>query len=170
MSTPINLMDTMRDRIIKLLEGQNYITEQPSGKLPIEVYSGYPPIRDSAKERHSFIYVLAADINDEKEASSATLEIGFSIYDDDKVDGWRSLYNVVEHIRQDLLKFRFLGRKHRLILPLNFKLDDREQPYPQYQGIMTVKYSIGHPNEEGFNYDDFQGVEAYGKYEKWKEK
>lgn len=167
--TPINLMDTMRDRIAKLLN-ENYTSEQPSGKLPVEVYSGYPPKRDSAQERHSFIYVLVSDIVDEKEESYAMLEIGFSVYDDDRIDGWRSLYNLVEHIRQDLLKFPFLGRKYRLQYPLQFRPDDREQPYPQYQGVMTAKYSIAKVNEEGFNYDDFQEAQPYGKRENWKDK
>lgn len=167
--TPIELMDMMRDRIKELLD-ENYTSEQPSGKLPVEVYSGYPPIRDSAKERHSFIYVLASEITDDKDGSYSDLEIGFSIYDDDKVDGWRSMYNLVEHVRQDLLKFRFLRRKFRIQWPLKFRVDDREQPYPQYQGVMTARFSIGQPNEEGFNYDDFQEAHCYDDWEKWKDK
>ena len=99
------------------------------------------------------------------------MEIGFSIYDDDKNDGWRSLYNLVEHVRQDLLKFPFLEKKYRLEPPLLFDIYDREQPFPQWLGTITANYSISHLHEEGFSYDDFQEAQdGFGKYERWKEK
>ena len=87
----------------------------------------------------------------------------------DGVDGWRSLYNVVEHVRQDLLKFRFVNMKFRLDLekPIVFKVPEN-QPFPQWQATMTVTYTIGQPEEEGFNYDDFQEVQAYQDYEEYK--
>ena len=116
--TPTFLMEAMQKRIQNLLNG-NYSSEQPSGnppvktKVPVEVYAGFPPVKDTAKERSSYIYTLVVQHKDEKETSNAKIEIGFSIYDDDKKDGWRSLYNLVEHIRQDLLKFPFLERKYR---------------------------------------------------------
>lgn len=174
--TPTFLMEAMQKRIQNLLNG-NYSSEQPSGnppvktKVPVEVYAGFPPVKDTAKERSSYIYTLVVQHKDEKETSNAKIEIGFSIYDDDKKDGWRSLYNLVEHIRQDLLKFPFLERKYRLEPPLIFDIYDREQPFPQWLGTITANYSVARPHEEGFSYDDFQEAQnGFGKYERWKEK
>ena len=76
----------------------------------------------------------------------------------------------MEHIRQDVLKFRFVAMKFRLDLeeaPIKMHIPDN-QPFPQWQGAMTASYTIGQPEEEGLNYDDFQEVQAYDKYEEYK--
>lgn len=168
--TPINLMDSLAERLQKLLK--DYNAKQPSGTVPVTVYPGYFPVQNNAKERNSMVYVLVTDIVDKpgNDKSHATVEFGFSIYDDDHTDGWRSLFNVMEHIRQDILKFRFVAMKFRLDLeetPIKMHIPDN-QPFPQWQGTMTASYTIGQPEEEGFNYDDFQEVQAYGKYEEYK--
>ena len=85
------------------------------------------------------------------EQSAAKVEIGFSIIDGDTSEGWRSLFNLMEHVRQALLKKRTVANKHRLILPIKFKVAD-EQPFPQWQGLMTVSYTLGKPVEEEINY------------------
>ena len=167
--TPINLMDALAKRLQKLLT--DYTAKQPSGTVPVTVYPGYIPVQNNAAEKKSFVYVLVTETDDRdgNDKSIAVVELGFSIYDADGVDGWRSLYNVVEHVRQDLLKYRFVDMKFRLDLskPMQFKVPDT-QPFPQWQGAMEVTYTIGQPEEEGFNYDDFQEVQAYGKYEEYK--
>lgn len=168
--TPIDLMDMLAARLQKLLA--DYTAEQPSGKVPVTVYPGYIPVQNSAQERNSFVYVLVTETIDKpgNNKSHATVELGLSIYDDDHTDGWRSLFNVMEHIRQDLLKYRFVGMKFRLDLeeaPVKMSIPDN-QAFPQWQGTMTACYTIGQPEEEGMNFDDFQESQAYPKYEEYK--
>ena len=167
--TPINLMDALAKRLQDLLT--DYTAEQPSGTVPVTVYPGYIPVQNNAAEKKSFVYVLVVETDDRagNDKSIAVVELGFSIYDADGTLGWRSLYNVVEHVRQDLLKYRFVNMKFRLDLekPIVFKVPEN-QPFPQWQATMTATYTIGQPEEEGFNDDDFQEVQAYDKDEEYK--
>lgn len=108
--TPINLMDRLAAKLQTLMD--DYTTEQPSGTLPIKVYPGYFPVRTDASEINSALYVLVKQVMDEEgnKESSAVVEIGFSIYDEDPLHGWRSLFNVLEHVRQYLLKNRIIDK------------------------------------------------------------
>lgn len=167
--TPIDLMDMLAKRLQKVLA--DYTAQQPSGKLPVTVHPGYIPVQNNAKEKNSNVYVLVYDIEDKPKNSTsiATVEIGFSIYDDDHENGWRSLFNVMEHVRQNLLKYRFVGMKFRLDLdaaPLKTHIVEN-QAFPQWQGTMTAAYSIGYIEEEGMNFDDFQEAKVYPDYKEY---
>ena len=151
--TPINLMDRLAAKLQALMD--DYTTEQPSGILPIKVYPGYFPRRTNATEMNSAMYVLVTQVVDESEKakSYAIVEIGFSIYDEDPVYGWRSLFNALEHVRQYLLKNRIIDKKHWLQLPMEtIVLDDQNQAWPQWRATMTAKYTVGQPVEEGITY------------------
>lgn len=114
---------------------RDYAAEQPSGLRPVEVYAGYPPVPENAAEKSSFIYVLATDFTDEEgeDYSTAKVEIGFSIYDEDEGNGWRSLYNLMEHVRQIMLRRRCLAGRTVLVLPIKGAVPD-SQPFPQWEG------------------------------------
>ncbi len=151
--TPINLMDRLAAKLQALMD--DYVTQQPSGTLPVKVYPGYFPVRTDATEMNSAMYVLVKQVVDESEKvkSYAIVEIGFSIYDDDPVDGWRSIYNALEHVRQYLLKNRIIDRKHWLQLPMEtIVFDEQNQAWPQWWATMTAKYTVGQPVEEGITY------------------
>lgn len=151
--TPINLMDRLAAKLQTLMD--DYTAEQPSGTLPIKVYPGYFPVRTDATEMNSGLYVLVRQVSDEdeKNKSSAIVEIGFSIYDEDPVHGWRSLFNALEHVRQYLLKNRIIDKKHWLQLPMEtIVFDEQNQAWPQWRATMTAKYTISQPEEEGILY------------------
>ncbi len=153
--TPMEVMDDAAVFLRKVV--QEYDAKQVKGTYPITVYAGYPPVRDRPAEKSSYIYALATDIEDSdgEELSTVKLEIGFSIYDDDKVNGWRSLYNLMEHVRQKLLKHRWLlSRRTALVLPLKGAVADA-QPFPQWEGRLEAVYSIGQPEEVGIDYEAF---------------
>ena len=149
----------LMDHLAKFLElaVADYSAKQKTGTTPVVVYAGYPPIRTNAAEKESFIYALVLASTDaaDNNMSTAKVEIGFSIYDDDKTDGWRSLYNLMEHIRQYMLKFRIVAERSRLDLPLKTEVIDA-QPFPQWQGKITATYTIWQPYEKGVNFDDIQ--------------
>lgn len=133
-----------------------YNGQKDSKKSDISIIAGYPPKLVGNEERSSAIYVMVTDAQDNdqtKDYSRATVTLSFDIADDDKVDGWRTLYNIMEHIRQEMLKHRRIGDRNRLILPIKFKTP-YEQPWPNWQGAITADYTIGQPEEEGIPYDE----------------
>ena len=153
----MTLMEVMEHMAALLREAvRDYAAEQPSGLRPVEVYAGYPPVPENAAEKSSFIYVLATDFTDEEgeDYSTAKVEIGFSVYDEDEGNGWRSLYNLMEHVRQAMLRRRCLAGRTVLVLPVKGAVPD-SQPFPQWEGKITASYQIGQPVEEGINYDNF---------------
>lgn len=151
--TTVELMDNLADYLRSVIV--DYSTQQPSGKRSIKVYAGYPPARMNADEQASFIYALVTGAQDtaDGDMSTATVEIGFSIYDDSEYDDWRSLYNIMEHVRQQLLKHRFIADRHRLLFPVKIEVPEA-QPAPQWQGKITAIYTIGQPYEEDIYYGD----------------
>lgn len=151
--TTVELMDNLADYLRSVIV--DYSTQQPSGKRSIKVYAGYPPARMNADEQASFIYALVTGAQDtaDGDMSTATVEIGFSIYDDSEYDDWRSLYNIIEHVRQHLLKHRFIADRYRLLFPVKIEVPEA-QPAPQWQGKITAIYTIGQPYEEDIYYGE----------------
>lgn len=145
--TTIELMNNVREYLEVVLA--DYSTTQKAGVRPVAVYAGYPPLRLQAAEKESYVYVLALEWTDKADHtfSQAKIEIGFSIYDDDTEHGVLSLYNLMEHVRQALLKKRTLNGRNRLELPLKGELCD-VQTFPQWQGRIEAMYTIGQPIEE----------------------
>lgn len=145
--TTIELMTNVREYLEVVLA--DYSTTQKAGVRPVAVYAGYPPLRLQAAEKESYVYVLALEWTDKADHtfSQAKIEIGFSIYDDDTEHGVLSLYNLMEHVRQALLKKRTLNGRNRLELPLKGELCD-VQTFPQWQGRIEAMYTIGQPIEE----------------------
>ena len=155
--TTMELMKNLKEYLAQVVK--NYDAQQKEKTIPIAVYEGFPPIRTTAEENASFIYCLVINWEDSSNdsLSDAKVEIGFSIYDEDTRDGWRSLFNIMEHVRQALLKQRIIARRNMLVLPIQGEILD-EQPYPQWQGKITTKYTIGQPVEEGIAYDNYQEI------------
>ncbi len=151
--TLMEVMDDLADFLRRVVS--EYSAKQKAGAVPIAVYAGYPPVRSSAKETASCIYALVTDFTDgEDDMSTARVEIGFSIYDDDEEEGWRSLMNIMEHVRQALLMHPCLARRSVIVRPVKGEITG-DQPFPQWQGKITADYAIGQPTEEGINYDRF---------------
>lgn len=145
--TTVELMNNVRDYLEVVLA--DYSTTQKAGARPVAVYAGYPPLRMQAAEKESYVYVLALEWTDKADHtfSQAKIEIGFSIYDDDTEHGVLSLHNLMEHVRQALLKKRTLNGRNRLELPMKGELCD-VQTFPQWQGRIEAMYTIGQPMEE----------------------
>lgn len=160
---PVNLTDALATILQQALK--DYSAGKPPeevpvlrmGQNPLKVYPGQIPVPEDASEGASFVYAMVKKVDDKggNELSAATVTIGFSIYDEDQEDGWRNLYNIAEHTRQELLKHRILDKKFMLQLPMETEFVE-EQPYPNWIGYITAKYSIGQPVEEGIIYDNYQ--------------
>ena len=148
--TQTELMENLAEFLTVLVE--EYESQQSDGELvPVKVYPGYMPIKTNARETESCIYVLVLECEDNSDQSEAKVEIGFSVFDNNSVEGWRRLFNLMEHVRQALLKKRTIAKKHRLQLPIKSKVAE-EQPFPQWQGLMITTYTLGKPVEEEIEY------------------
>lgn len=144
--TPIEAMENVATRIRDVVK--EYSTHQRGGTLPVSVYAGYPPFSTKPEQRESYIYCYAVKVHDtEDRYSRVDIEIGFSIFDEDPKEGCLSLYNLMEHVRQALLTKRTLGKRSRLLFPLEGEIVD-PQPFPQWQGRLNVSYTIAQPEEE----------------------
>lgn len=144
--TPIEAMENVAARIRDVVK--EYRTHQRWGTLPVSVYAGYPPFSTKPEQRESYIYCYAVKVHDtEDRYSRVDIEIGFSIFDEDPKEGCLSLYNLMEHVRQALLTKRTLGKRSRLLFPLEGEIVD-PQPFPQWQGRLNVFYTIAQPEEE----------------------
>lgn len=79
--------------------------------------------------------------------SNVSVKIFFGTYCEDVNDGWRELYNLMEHTRLALLKQKIIGKKFMLEGNLEYEIPE-EQPYPEWVGFMSAEYSIPRPREE----------------------
>ena len=144
------VMENLAGYIREVVKG--YDQQQKTKRFPIVVYAGYPPVKTSSDETASFIYCLVTEFHDDEDKlGTAEVEIGFSICDEDPQEGSRSLINLMEHVRQALLRKRTLGGRNRLVLPLSGSLVN-PQPYPQWQGRINAAYTIAQPEEEGLDF------------------
>ena len=149
----IELIDALRDFITAQVKEYEYEFQRPNGevdrKTPI-VHSAFLPIRTTAETEYSpFVVVRLIKINDEQDASYADLRIVFDVHDTDAEANWRSLFNLMEHVRQALLKTRTIGKKFRIKLPLTYEAAVYSQsPYPEGYGFLNATYQIGQPIEE----------------------
>ncbi len=139
------VMENLADYIREVVKG--YDQQQKTKRFPIVVYAGYPPVKTS-----SFVYCLVTEFHDDEDKlGTAEVEIGFSICDEDPQEGSRALVNLMEHVRQALLRKRTLENRNRLVLPMSGSLVN-PQPYPQWQGRINAAYTIAQPVEEGLDF------------------
>ncbi|TGV00499.1 hypothetical protein EN829_057710 [Mesorhizobium sp. M00.F.Ca.ET.186.01.1.1] len=103
---------------------------------------------DSQEEDYPFIIVRAAGGEDMEDGSTASLSLIFGTYSKDD-DGFMDVLNIIECVRQALLKCRVVGKSFRMELPLKWKLFD-EQPYPAWVGEMNTMWTIPQVQEEVF--------------------
>ena len=81
-------------------------------------------------------------VEEDGEDSTAVVEILAGVFCGYKEDGWRDLFNILEHTRQYLMTHKLIGEKFYLVLPGVTEYPDF-QPEPFAFGSMTLKYRIG---------------------------
>lgn len=158
--TIVEVMDHLAD-FLKDVVGA-YLADSPESATgtAITVYSGYPYKRTNANTKESYIYALVTKCTDTQAESTAEVEIGFNIYSAATEDQGRMLFNLMEHVRQELLKHPCIAKRILLNMPLQAEIPS-EQPEPHFLGVLNATYVIGRPTEVGLNYDDFQEISMY---------
>lgn len=110
-----------------------------------------------------YIAVFAEELNETEAEAKLKVTIFFGTYceggknkKDDvfKYDtqGYKDLLNIIERVRQALLKARFIDQKYKIEMPLKWQIPF-EQPYPQWVGWMETYWIIQKPLYEGDIFD-----------------
>lgn len=144
---PVLLLDALADFLRQA--NQDYRLEDETVQdNPLLVVPGYLKRRETATE--TFYPHIAARLikgDDTVDGSTASVRLYFGTYSENVADGWRELYNLMEHSRQALLKQRTIASRFRLKLPVHWEMVE-DQPYPEWVGTMDLIYEIAQPQEE----------------------
>lgn len=146
------LVDALSSVLTTALANYTFTTPKGVATAP-HVVAGWLPPKDpknaaSGLEDVPYVLIRFAGHDDLAEGDSeAKVHIYVGIYDESH-DGWRNVANVLEHIRQVLLKNRTIAKKFRLTLPLKSTIPTEEQPYPNWVGWLETRWTIAQPVEE----------------------
>lgn len=144
---PILLLDELAAFLRKVNKDYR-LTDEAVKENPLLVVPGYLKRRENAVETfypHIVPRLIKGD--DTTDGSVANVRVYFGTYAEDVNEGWRELYNLMEHSRQALLKQRTIVNRFRLKLPVHWEMVE-EQPYPAWVGTMDLSYEIAQPQEE----------------------
>jgi len=101
------------------------------------------------EENFPCIVVIFDDGTDKEEnapdATRISVRILIGVYDESPGEqGYRDVMNIMETIRQELLKERYLDRKYRLEMPFKWNLF-QDQPWPVFFGQIETVWETGRP-------------------------
>jgi len=154
--TPVTFLDDLCEFIRCKVNGYVFNNENDDN-VKIAVYAQELPQKSDHTQRYCpFILCSIIDGKDDEVESTIKIRIYFGTIDRDPVDSWRSLVNLMVHVRHALLSNRTLvvnkKRKGSLILPLTYMIN-QEQAHPLMYGQMDVTWQMYQPVEETVNYD-----------------
>ena len=160
--TPLELVQELAETLRKATANFIFQAEYQADKK-VTVYEGYMPQENFQNETFlPFIAVELRGVEDTDDGSFATIGMMFAVYGGENAkygggrqlkngfkdygDGWKDLCNLVETVRQCLLKLpnRILAEKFPLVLPLIY-VPQADQPVPFYYCDMVATFEIGQP-------------------------
>ncbi|WGV57791.1 hypothetical protein QIH01_20180 [Brevibacillus brevis] len=145
--TPVLLMRSLQTFLEQVVANVELTSPKSASARPQVFLEALPQRKaDSQEEDYPFIIVRAAGGEDQADGStfSITLLVGTHSKSD---DGFIDVLNIIEDVRQALLKKRVVGQSFRMELPFKWKLYD-EQPYPGWIGEMNTLWTIPQVKEE----------------------
>ncbi|MDD4599624.1 hypothetical protein SDC9_04142 [bioreactor metagenome] len=160
MSTPLLLVDELcilvgqatKELILEVKKGEPRAPIIISGFLDDdEPKPGRPP-EDETEKAVPFVIARFLTGEDSQQTGTATIRIIATTYSKHG-QGWRDPLEVLERIRQELLRNRTLGKKFRLELPIKTEMPE-DQPWPYWVAWMTTTWTIAQPIEE-VDYGDY---------------
>ncbi|MDP5277145.1 hypothetical protein [Chengkuizengella axinellae] len=141
--------------LCKFLEGvvENYTLESNIKTLKTpQIVDGFLPPKKGNQPEAEFPYIIVRLVEgeDEKEESTTTIKMLFGTYSED-VQGFHDVLNLMEKVRQALLKKRTIDNKFRMELPYKWEVPE-EQPHPEWFGMSISKWIIPKVLEENMNF------------------
>lgn len=148
MSTPVLLVDELRDFVDTVVKNYVLETKRPELTKPPQVLTGYLPPKNSTPDPDfPFVIVRLVNVTDTQDGATVTVNIIVGTYSEDAQNGWRDVANISQRIWTELFKKRVLAKKYRVEYPMKFEMPD-EQPFPEWVGIMTTTWTVAQPLEE----------------------
>lgn len=155
--TSVLLLRSLKVLIEKTLEN----IELSHSDDPPKVFLGWLPIKNAPEvmdtlekpikrqrqpDNDYFPYVVLRLVEGEEEENDAmaTVRIGIGIYDDsDEMEGYMNLANVIEEIKQAILKVGILDHKYETTDRIKWKIyEDQSETWPMWEGEMLTKWTL----------------------------
>lgn len=148
---PARLVMALRAEIADAVKDYKMEAENQEDKK-VTVYAQHIPDEDFEDDTYyPLIIVSLQKVKDEEQtparpdSSTATVGLTFGVHGFGK-DTWRDLLNLMEHVRQRLLRKRTIADLYRLSLPLEWEAIEA-QPYPFWFGYGTATYTVAQPQD-----------------------
>jgi len=144
--TPTLLQDHLVE-VVKTVIGSMKLNNSKNENSIINVYPQYLPSKKGQNDRAHFPYVLVRIIDgeDSTEELPSLCKIVFiiGIHDDDtNFQGYKDVMNIIEKIRQHLLKKIVFDNKYSLEGQVKWAVNE-EDVYPLYFGGIETTWNIG---------------------------
>ncbi|MGX4584960.1 hypothetical protein [Paenibacillus chitinolyticus] len=157
MSTSI-LLQTLKSFV------EQSVRDTGAGERPVKVHVGwlpgaerFPPAKpDEPSELlpeglFPFVLLRALEGEDGNEEGSVKVRLHFGTSSTDPF-GYADVLNLIEKVRQAVLKKEIIGGMFELQRPLKWKLANT-QAYPQWTGEMVTAWTLPSPVRENLIYD-----------------
>lgn len=148
--TIVMLLNTLVKHVDDSLKTYSYVDEDGK-RYPIYVKAGFLKERELLDDMHTYdkyVLIRAVQGKDGIEESTATVKFEFAARDSDVEEGYVAVVNMLEHVKQSILKRAFVGEK-KFTYDRNFtwKLDEGEA-YPMYFGVLEVTFNLPNMQQE----------------------
>lgn len=144
--TPLMATERVCDFLEQSFEAYSEIPDTTETEK-INVYAGFPPIMKSAVSKGKmfpFVAVHPSSVKDQADETTVTLDIIVETYDEDQINGDKTLYHLLEFIRHAILTKRPEG--HWTLKPGTMRTEiPPDQPYPCWFGVIFIDVSIPQP-------------------------
>lgn len=144
--TPIDLMKSLKRFLEQVIQHYSLETNVKTIKEPQVIEMFLPPKKYNEIPDYPFIIIRIIDGEDTETDATVKVKLLFGTYSEDR-DGYADVLNMMERVRQELLKQRILDKKYRMELPYTWKVFE-EQPYPEWIGEATTTWVVSRVQEE----------------------
>ena len=147
---PVLLVEELAEYIEQTITSSKYAAELQDEKK-VTVYRQHISDEDFANDTYYPLISVSLQHVDDGESreipeSYATVGITFGCYGEDK-NAWMDVLDLMETVRQAILKKRTIAKRFRLTLPSKWETIEN-QPYPFWFAYATLRYTIAQPREE----------------------
>ena len=144
--TPLGCAEGIVDFIKERLEANDELTN--SGEKQYKVYTGFLTIgmsRSEIKDLAPAIIVRPTEVTDGEQETVAVIGIYITDYDEDRVEGCKTLFHIMEFLRFELLTNNPIRMKYNIKSGSMISSLPDEQPYPQWWGSIHFEVNLPQP-------------------------
>lgn len=158
--TPLNLIKSLAEELREATKNYKFVAQyQPSKK--VAVYVQNVPLEEF--ENNSFYPLIAVEflsVEDDVDVSIASVLITVGTFNGENSEGYIDHLNLLEEVRQYLLKHPIIGKKFSAIIPMYTGLVEKRSEDFMYSNIF-LQYKVASPTKS------FADEFLYGKDEKF---